>query len=295
MSADIVRKTLQPGREAIARKGWLGANRWLLLRRLSQLGILGLFLLGPLAGLWLVKGNLSSSLTLGILPLTDPYILLQSLAAMHWPASEALLGAGIVLAFYLVFGGRLFCSWVCPMNMVTDAAAWLRRRLGLKGGHGPAAQTRFWLLGGTLVAASATGMLAWEWVNPVSLLQRGLIFGVGTSWGVVLAVFLYDLLVAPRGWCSHLCPHGAFYGVLGRFPLPSQLRVSAFRAAACNDCMDCYTVCPEPHVIRPALKRSAGQTPLVANADCTACGRCIDVCSESVFKFTLRFDQRSES
>jgi len=284
-----------PGREAIASKGWWLAQRWLLLRRASQLGIFSLFLLGPLAGIWLVKGNLSSSLTLGVLPLTDPFILLQSLAARAWPSSEAWLGAGIVLAFYLLFGGRLFCSWVCPVNLIADAAAWLRRRLGLKGGHAPAAQTRYWLLGGTLVAAAVTGSLAWEWVNPVSLTQRGLIFGFGSAWGVVLAIFCYDLLVAPRGWCGHLCPHGALYGLLGRVPLPTQLRVSAVRAGKCNDCMDCFTVCPEPQVIRPALKRSAGQTPLITDADCTACGRCIDVCSESVFKLTMRFDQRSES
>lgn len=284
-----------PGREAIAKKGWWRAQRWLLLRRVSQLGILGLFLLGPLAGVWVVQGNLSSSLTLGVLPLTDPFVLAQSLAAGHWPAREALLGAGIVLAFYLLLGGRLFCSWVCPVNLVTDAAACLRRRLGLKGGHAPAAATRLFLLLGVLLAATVTGRLAWEWINPVSLLQRGLIFGFGASWGVVLAVFVYDLLVAPRGWCSHLCPQGAFYGLLGRLPLPSQLRVSAARAGACSDCMDCFTVCPEPHVIRPALKRGAGQTPLIVSADCTSCGRCIDVCSEQVFKFTLRFDQRSES
>ncbi|HRE18508.1 MAG TPA: 4Fe-4S binding protein, partial [Rhodocyclaceae bacterium] len=117
---NALRKDQPPGREAVARKGWLRANRWLLLRRASQLGILGLFLLGPWAGLWIVKGNLASSLTLGTLPLTDPYILLQSIASVHWPATEALLGAGIVLAFYLLFGGRLFCSWVCPMNLVTD-------------------------------------------------------------------------------------------------------------------------------------------------------------------------------
>ena len=34
----------RPGKEAIEAKGWLKANKWLLLRRLSQLGILGLFL-----------------------------------------------------------------------------------------------------------------------------------------------------------------------------------------------------------------------------------------------------------
>ena len=67
------------GAEAVAAKGWLAAHKWLLARRCSQLGILALFLLGPLAGVWIVKGNLSYSLTLNTLPLTDPYVFLQSL------------------------------------------------------------------------------------------------------------------------------------------------------------------------------------------------------------------------
>jgi ferredoxin-type protein NapH len=91
VSAQAASKT--PGREAVAKKGWWRAHRFLLLRRLSQLSILALFLLGPLAGVWLVKGNLSSSLTLGVLPLTDPFVLAQVLATRHWPETSALLGA----------------------------------------------------------------------------------------------------------------------------------------------------------------------------------------------------------
>jgi ferredoxin-type protein NapH len=34
---------------------------------------------------WIVKGNLAYSLTLDTLPLTDPYVLLQSLLAGNWP------------------------------------------------------------------------------------------------------------------------------------------------------------------------------------------------------------------
>ncbi|MCB1917559.1 MAG: quinol dehydrogenase ferredoxin subunit NapH [Rhodocyclaceae bacterium] len=281
----------RPGHEAVATKGWLRAHKWLLMRRLSQALILAAFLAGPWLGLWIVKGNLSSSLTLDFLPLTDPYLLLQSIAAGQWPYREALLGAGIVLAFYLLAGGRVYCSWVCPMNIVTDAAAWLRRRLGLKGGKVPSAHTRYWLLGLTLIAAAATGSLAWEWVNPVSMLHRGLIFGFGLSWGIVLAVFLYDLLIASRGWCGHVCPMGAFYGLLGSRSL---LRVSAGRRTECNDCMDCFAVCPEPQVIRPALKAAGQSHPLILDKDCTNCGRCIDVCSKNVFRLTTRID-RSES
>ncbi len=281
----------RPGREAVEAKGWLAAHKWLIARRVSQLGILALFLAGPWLGVWIVKGNLSSSLTLGVLPLTDPFLLAQSLAAGHVPYKEALLGGGIVTAFYLVFGGRLFCSWVCPMNLVTDAAAWLRRRLGLKGGRGPDARLRYWLVGLMLAAAAVTGSLAWEWVNPVSMLHRGLIFGFGLAWGIVGGVFLYDLFIASRGWCGHACPMGAFYGLLGKKAL---LRVTADKRSACNDCMDCFAVCPEPQVIRPALKAVGQDHPLILDQDCTTCGRCADVCSKNVFRITTRFD-RSES
>ncbi len=279
-----------PGSEAIAAKGRLRAHKWLLLRRATQLGILAAFLAGPWFGWWIVKGNLAASLTLDVLPLTDPFVFTQMLAARHWPEMNALLGVLIVAGFYLLAGGRVFCSWVCPLNVVTDAAAWLRRRLGLKGGRTPHDATRLWLLGAVLLAAAFTGTLVWEWVNPVSMLMRGLVFGFGAAWVFVLGVFLYDLLLAGRGWCGHVCPMGAFYGLLGKVAL---LRVSAHQRSACNDCMDCFAVCPEPQVIRPALK-AAGQThPVILESACTNCGRCIDVCSQDVFRLGSRFN-RSE-
>lgn len=262
-------------------------GKWLLLRRAAQLAILGLFLVGPLAGVWLVKGNLNFSYTLDVLPVTDPFVLTQSLLAGHAPATKALLGAAIALVFYLVVGGRVYCAWVCPMNMVTDAAAWLRARLGLGGGALLSRNLRYWILAATLVLALATGTIAWELVNPVSMLHRGLVFGMGAAWTVVLAVFLLDLFVAKRAWCGHLCPMGAFYSLLGRFAVP---RVLAARRADCNDCMDCYVVCPEPHVITPALKGEAqGAGPVILGAHCTNCGRCIDVCGKDVFEFGTRF------
>ena len=277
------------GRDASGRS-WFARNRWLLLRRLGQLAILALFLAGPWFGVWVLKGNLSASLIFDTIPLSDPLLALQSMVAGHWPYKTALIGAAIVLVFYLLVGGRVFCSWVCPVNVVTDAAAWSRRKLGIKTGRAPDASTRYWLLGGILLATAISGVLVWEWVNPVSLLHRALIFGLWGSLLAIAGIFAYDLLIASRGWCGHLCPVGAFYGLLGRTAL---VRVSAAQRSACNDCMDCFVVCPEPQVIRPALKQ-AGQThPLILSGDCTNCGRCIDVCDRQVFKMTHRFDQRS--
>lgn len=280
-----------PGAAARERNGWLVANRWLLARRLAQLGFLLLFASGPWLGLWIAKGTLASSLTLDVLPLTDPLVALQSLLARHVPETTALIGAAIVLVTYLVIGGRTYCSWVCPINPVTDAASWCRRRLGLD--MKPwrlARETRLYVLAAVLIAAALTGSIAWELVNPITTLHRGLLFGL--SWGALstLAIFLLDVLVAPGAWCGHLCPVGAFYGVLNS---RAALRVSAAGRVRCDDCMDCYAVCPEIHVIAPALKgeRSAAG-PVILSRDCTACGRCIDVCPERVFRFTLRNDMR---
>jgi ferredoxin-type protein NapH len=276
----------RPGAEAVAAKGWLAAYKWLLLRRASQVAVLLLFLVGPWFGWWIVKGNLSFSYTLNLLPLTDPYVLLQSLLAGHRPEKLAWIGAAIVLLFYLVVGGRGYCAWVCPVNPLTDLAYWLRSRLGLKGSAHIGRQTRYWLLGMTLLVALATGSIAWEMVNPVSMLHRGLIFGLGFAWAVLLAVFLFDLFVMRHGWCGHLCPVGAFYSLIGRFSL-ARVRLPA--RDACNECMDCFAVCPEPQVIRPALKAIDGTPPIILESNCTNCGRCIDVCSKDVFAFGQRF------
>ncbi|SOC16874.1 quinol dehydrogenase ferredoxin subunit NapH [Rhodobacter maris] len=270
-----------------APKGRLAAQKWLITRRLSQLGFLMLFLSGPWFGLWIAKGNLTGSVTLDVLPLSDPFVILQSLAAGHIPATTALIGAAIVTVTYALIGGRVYCSWVCPINPVTDVAHWAHRRLNLPKGWQPARTTRLWLMVTVLAVSAATGTVAWEFVNPISLLHRGLVFGIGFGWTFVLAVFLFDLFVSRHGWCGHLCPVGAFYGQIGRKPV---LRVSARARAVCDDCMDCFTVCPEPQVLTPALRGATGSTPLILSRDCTNCGRCIDVCDLDVFRFTHRFD-----
>lgn len=278
-----------PGAAARERRGFWLANRWLILRRVTQLGVFLLFAGGPWLGVWIAKGTLASSMTLDVLPLSDPLIILQSLVARHVPETLALVGAGIVLATYMLVGGRVYCSWVCPVNPVTDLAAWLRRKLDIGKGWALKPSARYWFLAGVLAASALTGTIAFELVNPITTIYRNLLFGF--SWGLSLLamIFLFDLFVARNGWCGHLCPVGAFYGLLNTAGL---LRVTARGRERCDDCMDCYAVCPEMHVISPALKAKGDASPIIANRDCTSCGRCIDACPERVFAFTHRFDLR---
>nr|VFK36642.1 MAG: ferredoxin-type protein NapH [Candidatus Kentron sp. SD]VFK39539.1 MAG: ferredoxin-type protein NapH [Candidatus Kentron sp. SD]VFK79344.1 MAG: ferredoxin-type protein NapH [Candidatus Kentron sp. SD] len=280
------------GSTATEKKGWLRARKWLLLRRTNQLSILALFLLGPWFGVWIITGNLSASLLLEKVPMTDPHVFLQTLAAGNWtPARNLVIGVVIVVLFYGIIGGRAFCAWVCPVNLVTDAAAALRRRLGLRGNANISRATRYWLLAATLLLAFVTGELAWETANPVTITHRGLIFGMGLGWLVVLAIFLFDLLIAKNGWCGHLCPTGALYGIIGR---KSLARVRAHRRDDCNDCRDCFIVCPEPNVITPALKGGEGHSDVIESGACINCGRCIDVCEQDVFRMGMRFGKRAK-
>jgi ferredoxin-type protein NapH len=274
-----------PGQEAVARKGWLQANRWLLLRRISQLGTLGLFLAGPLLGVWIIRGTLSASEVLGFLPLTDPLILLQSLVAGHPATSTAVIGALIVVVFYALIGGGVFCAWVCPVNLLTDAAAWLNRRLGLKKGMTLSKSTRYWFMVAILLLSALSGTIVWEWLNPVTMLQRGLLFGMGMGWILIAAIFVFDVFMLRRGWCGHICPVGAMYSLLS---FVSVLRVKAAGREQCTDCMDCFSVCPEPQVIRPALKGDAQSSSVILSKNCLNCGRCIDICPHNVFRFSRR-------
>lgn len=292
MSARVEIHPLQPALPAgELQRPLLRANRFLFARRATQIGILLLFLLGPWAGIWILRGNLSSSELFGTIPLSDPFVLLQTLFSGHAPGASALIGVALVVAFYALAGGRVFCAWVCPVNMVTDLAAWMRKRFNMSMGRTPNKHLRLWSLAALLAACALTGTAAWETVNPVSHMQRAIIFGGLLSWSAVAAVFLFDLLISPRGWCGHACPAGALYALIGS---KSLLRVSAQHASRCDDCAKCYARCPEPQVISPALKGKDGHGPGILESACTNCGRCIDVCAPDVFVFTHRFDKRKD-
>ncbi len=272
------------GKAAIQNLGWWKAHRFLILRRVSQLTIIALFMAGPTWGVF--KGNLSSSTLFDVVPFTDPLLLLQTIAAGHLPEFTAILGALIVVALYAVIAPRAFCAWVCPLNIVTDLAAWLRRKLNLKASYSWPKSLRYWLIPVLLIGSAISGSALWVWIDPVSALHRGLIFGMGAGWMLIVLVFLLDLLLVEHGWCGHLCPLGATYGIIGK---QSIMRVTATDRNACTKCMDCFNVCPEPQVLREPLKDGDIR---VMDQDCISCGRCIDVCSEKVFEFKTRYSKQ---
>ncbi|WP_455290038.1 quinol dehydrogenase ferredoxin subunit NapH [Vibrio parahaemolyticus] len=273
------------GKEAIEKLGWWRAHRFLVLRRLCQLTIIALFMAGPTLGV--LTGNLSSSMLLNTVPLSDPLIVLQALATGHIPEFNALLGVVIVVVFYAILAPRAFCAWVCPLNIVTDLAAWLRRKFKIKASYRWSPAIRYWLIPVLMLGSALSGAILWTWLDPVAAVHRGLVFGMGAGWVLIALVFVLDLLLVEHGWCGHLCPLGATYGVIGR---KSLLRVTAVRREDCTKCMDCFYVCPEPEVLRQPLKEGDRR---VMDQNCISCGRCLDVCPEHVFEFKNRLNVKN--
>ena len=258
--------------------------KYLLLRRATQIGLMFLYFAANAYGWHILEGTFGSSKLFGFIPLADPYTTLQALSAGFLLGGDVLVGALLITVFYMVVGGRAFCSWVCPINMVTDLANWLRRKLKLDKEEVNyrflKRRTRYWIMVLGLIVSAIVGIAAFEALSPITIMQRGIIFGFGAGISVVVAIFLFDLFGVRNGWCGHLCPLGAAYSLIGQ---KSIIRVK-HNHEACTNCMDCKIVCPENQVLHMINKESIS----VTDGECTNCGRCIDVCNDDALGFSIR-------
>ncbi|WP_457628970.1 quinol dehydrogenase ferredoxin subunit NapH [Oceanithermus sp.] len=254
--------------------------RFLVLRRVVQVGILFLFFAANAWGWTVLTGDLSSSRLFDRITLADPLAVLQLLLAGGAVAVEVLLGAAIVLVAYALLG-RAFCSWVCPVNLITDAAEWTRNRLGFR--EPPLMylnrKMRYIVLVMVLVLSFLLALPVFEFVSPISAAARGVAFGMGMGWALLLAIFLFDLFVVRHGYCGHICPLGAFYSLISRFRV---VRVRHVKDN-CTLCGACFAACPETHVLSLVGKHDG----TVNNPECTNCFRCVEVCDDDALFVSL--------
>lgn len=258
-------------------------HRFLIARRLIQISLMMLYVGGNIWGWKFLQGNLSSSLLLGSVPLSDPYAALQMFSAGALVSGNILVGAFIIATFYFIVGGRVFCSWICPVNIITDAANYLRRKLNFNQieKKQPASRSiRYYVLILSLILSYVLGVTAFELVSPISMTHRGIIFGLGFGWATMLVIFLFDLFILKNGWCGYICPLGGFYSALGKY---SMIRVN-HDEPKCTVCMKCKDVCPESQVLWMVGKQSLQ----VLSGECTNCGRCVEVCDDDALNFSLR-------
>jgi len=260
-------------------------NRYLILRRISQLSILFLYFSANAYGWKILMGNLSFSKLFNKIPLTDPYAFLQMLFAGAVISADMIIGVGIILIFYGIIGGRAFCSWICPVNMITDLAAWVRRKTNHEKDNLLSAMKiknfRYYFAGILLIVSFISGAAAFEFISLIGIFTRGVAFSLGFGWVWLLAIFLFDAFILKNGWCGHVCPLGATYSLIGS---KSLIRVK-HNKDNCTNCGNCLEICPENQVLAPIIGK---KNDFIKGIECTNCGRCIEVCNDDALKFSIR-------
>jgi len=261
-------------------------NRYLILRRITQVLILFLYFGANAYGWKILIGNLSFSKLFNTIPLTDPYAFLQMLFAGAVISSDLIIGVLIIVLFYGLIGGRAYCSWVCPVNLITDLAAWVRRKTHHEKDNIISAMKikkfRYAFMVVLLLFSTAIGAAAFEFISPIGMFTRAVAFTLGFSWVWLLTIFIFDAFVLKNGWCGHICPVGAMYSLIGS---KSIIRVYHTKEN-CTNCGNCLMICPEQQVLSPVINK---KSDYINGIECTNCGRCIEVCDDNALKFTLRY------
>lgn len=259
-------------------------KKWTLTRRIVQWSILLLFL-SPMV---LVKvesdnffyGSLVSSSIFGI-SLTDPFAALQILMATREISFVYMGGALIIFLFYLLIRGRVFCSWVCPMNTLLELTDKLRSFIKLPNLELNRHHKKYYAAA-VIVLSFLIGIPLFEIFSPIGYIMKGLLFSAGIGMWLIVSIVLFELLVSKRGWCRYLCPLGGFYQSIGKAGL-FQVR---FNHDVCVGCDKCRSVCfSYPEILEPGIFR---ESQYIKADDCSLCGACVDNCPFDALEITVR-------
>jgi ferredoxin-type protein NapH len=251
-----------------------------------------LFVLSFLFDLSVLEGSLSGSRLIGFY-LMDPYNALQLLAISSTTGYIAMLtmnfwiGLITILVFWLLFGGRGFCSWMCPYHLLAEWAEKLHNyfvnKKKIKAKHYNVS-LRFVFFIGFLLLAVLTKNLVFENLNMVGIISRSLIYGPSLLLLWVLAVILFEVFVSKRFWCRYVCPIGTTWSFVGK---ASPLAIK-FDLEKCGYCLECQKVCLVPHELWFVKRGKATKASHYVGSDCTRCGLCVDVCPGHALSYSVR-------
>ena len=239
-----------------------------LLRKLIQTAALIILLL-PIWFTDLIWYGTYISAELAGVDLTDPLTALEITLASKTLWTPLIISA-LPLTIVAVIFGRVFCSFICPLNLLLELIPARKKKV---------LQTRtlpIVALGIVLVLSAILSVPVFNTASPVFAFMRMMIFGVGAEIILLALVIGAAFIWGQKIWCRTLCPLGAIYGLLG---IKRRLVVTVDKSK-CIKCGRCEKVC------------SMGTSPLkndFADATlCTNCGDCIGVCNKGAIKLGIR-------
>ena len=176
---------------------------------------------------------------------------------------------------------KSFCSWVCPVGLISETLARLGRKifgrnfLVWRWLDRPLQSLKYLILGffvWAIFTMSAESLQAFiqSPYNKVADVKMGLFFLNLGQVGIAVIVILTLGSVLVQGlWCRYLCPYGA---LLGLFSWMSPVRIRR-TAESCIDCSLCDKAC--------MARLPISELSVVRSVECTGCVDCLAVCPVS--------------
>jgi cytochrome c oxidase accessory protein FixG len=167
-----------------------------------------------------------------------------------------------------IFYGRVFCGYLCPQMIFSEASCslenWLRSRVTKN-------RAAFFALTALASVGLAFVFISY-FVEPRDLFHRLATLDLHTAAGisgatVTLLTFL-DFSLVRQKFCTTVCPYGYLQGMFG----DDRTLLVLYRDEQhrCIECKKCVRVCP----MEIDIRKSPYQI------ECIHCGECIDACNE---------------
>lgn len=197
------------------------------------------------------------------------------------PVHPAALVIFMAILLMSLLAKKSFCSWLCPVGTLSEAAyklgrmlfgrnfkIWYPLDLLLRGIKYLLLLlfVKFILLDMSADALSRFLDAPYWTVSDVKMLHFFIRMSITTM--VVLATLTFLSLLYKNFWCRYLCPYGALLG-LASYLSPFKIRRDS---AGCTGCQRCSNACPSG--------LSVHSCSAVSSPECTGCLTCVEHCPE---------------